>query len=245
MTDDLAAPDIEIEPCAVCGTMYQRSALIAGGAVRPAIAELIAADQPAFTTESFICSACNARYRSEYVRDLLREERGELSSLDEQVIAALRDQEMLAANVNTEFHERLTVGQHVADRVAMFGGSWRFIGLFGAVIGVWMLLNIGLLLARPFDPYPFILLNLVLSTLAALQAPVIMMSQNRQSSKDRLQAEHDYRVNLKAELEIRLLHTKLDQLLTHQWQRLIEIQQVQMDLMEELGRNGRPGTDAS
>jgi len=99
-----------------------------------------------------------------------------------------------------------------------------------------MAINLGLWLTRPFDPYPFILLNLVLSSLAALRAPVIMMSQNRQAAKDCMQAEHDCRVNLEAELEIRLLHTKLDQLLTHQWQRLIEIQQVQMDLMGEIGR---------
>lgn len=231
------AHDQPTETCAVCGKRFLEAELTAGGAVRPAIAERVARDHPDFSSESFLCASCNARYRSEYARDLLQKERGELTSLDEQVIEALRDEELLAANVNTEFHERLTFGQRIADKVAAFGGSWNFIGLFAAIIAVWMLLNIGFLLARPFDPYPFILLNLALSTLAAFQAPVIMMSQNRQSAKDRLQAEYDYRVNLKAELEIRILHAKMDQLLTNQWQRLIEIQEVQMDLMEELGRN--------
>lgn len=211
--------------------------MLAGGTVRHAIAERIRRDVPGFDPQGFICPQCNARYRADYVRSLLEEERGELTALDEQVVGALRDQEFVAADINKEFRRGLTLGDRVADRVATFGGSWRFIGAFTLVIVVWMLLNVGMLLTRPFDPYPFILLNLVLSTLAAVQAPVIMMSQNRQAAKDRLQAEHDYRVNLKAELEIRLLHTKLDQLLTHQWRRLIEIQQLQMDLMEEIGRN--------
>lgn len=213
--------------------------MLVGGAVRHAVSERIRRDLPHFDPEGYVCPTCNAKYRADYVRDLLEEEHGELTSLDEQVVAALRDQETIAENVNEEFGEQLTIGQRVADRVAKFGGSWGFIIFFSLVIIVWMTINAGILLARPFDPFPFILLNLVLSTLAALQAPVIMMSQNRQAAKDRLDSEHDYRVNLKAELEVRLLHTKLDQLLTQQWQRLIEIQQLQMDLMEEIGaRNG-------
>ncbi|MCA9285212.1 MAG: DUF1003 domain-containing protein [Phycisphaerales bacterium] len=222
--------------CRVCGRSFPASEMMGAGAVRHAVADRIRRDHPEFNDADSVCSACNARYRAEYVRSLLEDERGDLSALDEQVVAALRDQELVAADVNVEFGEHLTVGQRIADRVAAFGGSWTFIILFGVVIVGWMALNAGLLLARPFDPYPFILLNLVLSSLAAVQAPVIMMSQNRQAAKDRMQAEYDYRVNLKAELEIRLLHTKLDQLLTHQWQRLIEIQQLQMDLMEEVGR---------
>jgi uncharacterized membrane protein len=223
------------EACQICGRIFPAAAMTLGGAVRHAVAERIRRDHPDFDPERYICAPCNARYRADYVRALIAEDHGELSALDEQVVAALRDQELLADNVNLSFAERLTMGQRLADKVARFGGSWAFILVFGAVIVAWMALNAGLLFARPFDPYPFILLNLVLSTLAALQAPVIMMSQNRQAAKDRMQADHDYRVNLKAELEVRLLHTKLDQLLTHQWQRLIEIQQLQMDLMEELG----------
>ncbi len=137
--------------------------------------------------------------------------------------------------MNETIDDQCTLGQRLADHVASFGGSWTFIIFFASVLIVWIVINSVAMLGKPFDPYPFILLNLVLSCLAAIQAPVIMMSQNRQEVKDRLRAENDYRVNLKAELEIRHLHSKLDLLLTHQWQRLLEIQQVQTDLLEELG----------
>ena len=118
--------------------------------------------------------------------------------------------------------------------MASFGGSWAFIIIFGSVLLAWIVVNSVVLMRRPFDPYPYILLNLILSCLAAIQAPIIMMSQNRQEARDRLRAEHDYEVNLKAEIEIRQLHVKLDQLINHSWHRLLDIQQVQIDLMEEL-----------
>jgi len=149
---------------------------------------------------------------------------------------SMKDQGLLAKNVNVEFDRKLTLGERLADKVAEFGGSWRFIITFFIVMVMWIIMNSVLLLRKPFDPYPFILLNLVLSCLAAIQAPIIMMSQNRQEAKDRLRSEQDYRVNLKAELEIRYLHEKIDHLLAQQWQRLVEIQQIQMDLMEELVR---------
>jgi len=211
-------------------------------AVRDPVLHRMIQDHPDLDTSGYVCPSCISQYRADYIRDLLEKDRGELSALDEEVIEAMRTQETLAANINEEFGENSTIGQRVADRVAKFGGSWSFIGIFAGIILLWMALNLGLLLSRPFDPYPFILLNLVLSSLAALQAPVIMMSQNRQSTKDRLRDEHDYIINLKAELEVRLLHTKLDQLLTHQWQRLIEIQQVQIEMMEELGGKGKNGS---
>jgi uncharacterized membrane protein len=122
----------------------------------------------------------------------------------------------------------------MADKLADFGGSWRFIGIFCGLLFLWVIMNSALIIWKPFDPYPFIFLNLILSCLAAIQAPVILMSQNRQEARDRLQAEYDYRINLKAELEIRHLHEKIDHLLMNQWQRLLEIQQIQMELMEEL-----------
>jgi len=124
----------------------------------------------------------------------------------------------------------------LADRLADYAGSWRFIGIFFAVLLLWIAINSVVLIWKPFDPYPFILLNLILSCLAAIQAPVIIMSQNRQEAKDRLRAEQDYRVNLKAEVEIRHLHEKIDHLLINQWQRLLEIQEVQTELMEEVAR---------
>src|SRR5439155_4820453 len=132
--------------------------------------------------------------------------------------------------------KKLTFGERLSDRIAAFGGSWRFIILFGSVLLVWIVVNTVVLLSRAFDPYPFILMNLILSTIAALQAPVIMMSQNRSEARDRLRGENDYKINLKAELEIRHLHEKIDHLLRRQYNRLFEIQQIQIELLEELGR---------
>ncbi|MCA9081996.1 MAG: DUF1003 domain-containing protein, partial [Planctomycetaceae bacterium] len=152
-------------------------------------------------------------------------------------LESLRQHDILVQNIEATLDERLSFGEQLADQVASFGGSWTFILCFGGVLILWIAVNSIAMLGKAFDPFPYILLNLVLSCLAAIQAPVIMMSQNRQEAKDRLRAENDYRVNLKAELEIRHLHSKIDLLLTHQWQRLMEIQQVQTDLLEELGRN--------
>jgi uncharacterized membrane protein len=156
----------------------------------------------------------------------------------------MKEHETVAADINAEFERDLTFGERLADRIADFGGSWRFIIVFGIFILLWMAINTVALLGRPADPYPFILLNLILSCLAALQAPVIMMSQNRQEAKDRLRSEHDYRVNLKAELEIRHLHEKVDHLLLHQWERLVEIQQVQLELLNEITRTTRKVPEA-
>jgi uncharacterized membrane protein len=150
------------------------------------------------------------------------------------VVESLARHETLAQDVEAQFQKKLSLGERLADRIADFGGSWTFILLFAGVILFWILLNAAFLLGRAFDPYPFILLNLLLSCLAAVQAPIIMMSQNRQEARDRLRSENDYRVNLKAELEIRHLHEKLDHLLQHQWERLMEIQQIQIELMNEL-----------
>jgi uncharacterized membrane protein len=140
----------------------------------------------------------------------------------------------VSRNPEAELQSSLTVGQRLADRVANIGGSWKFITWFMFVFVIWILTNSVFLVARPFDPYPFIFLNLVLSCLAAAQAPVIMMSQNRQEARDRLHAARDYQINLKAELEIRHLHQKMDHLLSHQWERLMEIQEIQMELINEV-----------
>jgi uncharacterized membrane protein len=164
----------------------------------------------------------------------LTQEKGELTQLEHDVLVSLKEHETISENLNQTFDKDFTYGERLADNVARFGGSWRFILLFAFVLVIWITVNSIGLLSKPFDVYPYILLNLVLSCLAAIQAPLIMMSQNRLEAKDRLRAENDYRVNLKAELEIRHLHAKLDLLLTHQWQRLLEIQQVQTDLLEEL-----------
>lgn len=174
------------------------------------------------------------RARSTYIEDALVEEVGELSQLEREVVDSLTAQETLTENTNLTFAQNATLGERIADRVASFGGSWRFIASFALLIACWIALNASALLAPAFDPYPFILLNLILSCLAAVQAPIIMMSQNRMEERDRLRAENDYQINLKADLEIRHLHEKLDVLLKHQWQKLLEIQQIQIDFMQEL-----------
>jgi uncharacterized membrane protein len=187
-------------------------------------------------TGKFICRPDLNRYRGEYVHSLLESEKGELTSLENEVLTSLRDHETLSKNVDTEFEGEWTLGERLADRIATFGGSWIFLILFGLFLMVWIGVNSFILYAHPPDPYPYILLNLILSCLAAIQAPIIMMSQNRQEAKDRLRSEHDYQVNLKAELEIRHLHEKLDHLLSHQWERLAQIQEIQLELLAEISR---------
>ena len=153
--------------------------------------------------------------------------------MERDVLQSLKEQELLSENLNESFKENLGLGDRLADRIAQFGGSWGFILTFSGLCLGWIAFNsIHIILTKPVDPYPFILLNLMLSCLAAMQAPIIMMSQNRQEAKDRLRSEHDYLVNLKAELEIRQLHEKLDHLLTNQWQRLMDVQELQMEMLE-------------
>jgi uncharacterized membrane protein len=229
--------------CEICGQPKQLNDVLPGELIRPAIMELIRRTVPAWSPGGYVCLNDLNRLRTQYIQEVMEKEGGELSDLEREVVESLREQELLSADINAQFDRELTLGERIADQVAEFGGSWRFISMFGFVLLLWILGNSIVLLWRPFDPYPFILLNLVLSCLAAIQAPVIMMSQNRQETKDRLRAENDYRVNLKAELEIRHLHAKMDLLLTHQWRRLLEIQQIQTDLMEELVRQNSPSKD--
>jgi uncharacterized membrane protein len=222
--------------CGICGEQKDLDEVIPADLIREPLVETIQKKFPEWSPTGFICISDLNHFRSEYVREILETEKGELSSLEEQVMKSLKEQELISRNINVEFEQRLTFGEHVSDALAKFAGSWLFIMIFFSILFVWIGINSVMLLSKPFDPYPFILLNLILSCLAAIQAPVIMMSQNRQESKDRLRSEHDYVVNLKAELEIRNLHEKIDHLLANQWQRLLQIQEIQMELMEELAR---------
>src|SRR6476659_889113 len=160
----------------------------------------------------------------------------EAGESEQRVVESLSRRLHISRDTNREFEESLTVGQRLADRIAIFGGSWTFILIFLAVLLAWVVLNTVVLgrVGRPFDPYPYVFLNLILSMLAALQAPVIMMSQNRHASKDRVAAEHDYEVNLKSELEILALHQKLDTLRERQWAELVAMQQEQIGLLTKL-----------
>jgi uncharacterized membrane protein len=177
-----------------------------------------------------------SRRPQEIAAAMLRRSFEELSELERGVVGRVADRRHVSRDVNREFEGQLTLGQRLADRMAAFGGSWVFIGCALAALFVWLGLNAIILrrVGKPFDPFPFILLNLVLSCLAALQAPVIMMSQNRQGVKDRMAAEHDYEVNLKAELEVMGLHEKLDGLREQQWAELIELQRRQLALLERI-----------
>jgi len=224
----------EKQHCAICDKTYAAKDLVAGGVIRPPVAELIRQVHPDWSADKFICRHDLATFRTQYVHSLLETDRGELTSIEDDVIRSLQEHEMLSRDVDAQFEQQWTLGERLADKIASFGGSWSFLMLFGFFLAAWIVMNSLVLLQRPVDPYPYILLNLVLSCLAAIQAPVIMMSQNRQEAKDRLRAQYDYRVNLKAELEIRQLHEKVDHLLSHQWERLVEIQELQMDLLAEI-----------
>lgn len=225
-------------PCHVCGGTFPRRRLRPWISVRPGVSELIGRDAPDWGDGCFICIDDLATYRRRYVENLLEDERGELGALERDVLDSLEQGLTVSQNPAEMLRDRLSFGERMADRVAAFGGSWTFILAFAAVISLWIAVNLVGLLSAPFDPYPFILLNLVLSCLAAIQAPIIMMSQGRQEAKDRLRAENDYRVNLKAELEIRQLHEKIDHQLARQWERLAEMQQIQIDLLEERADDG-------
>ncbi|MFV8364270.1 DUF1003 domain-containing protein [Flavobacterium sp. ZT3P35] len=206
---------------------------IAAKSIRNPIMTLIQNEYPDFDESKFLSISELNMFREKYISNYLVVEIGELSNFEAKVIGSLNEDKSLVNTVEDEIGVR-TVGQKVADQVAAFGGSWKFIILFGVFIFLWILANIYLLLNKGFDPYPFILLNLILSCLAALQAPVIMMSQNRQEEKDRERAKKDYMINLKSELEIRMLHEKLDHLIMRQQEELIEIQKVQIEKMNDI-----------
>ena len=220
--------------CAICGKSFADRDVVAGALIRDTIADEIRLDHPGWTPDSYICRPDLAAIRSRYVQSLIKSEKGEITTLEQEVVQSLREHELITRNVETEFEREWSFGERLADRIASFGGSWKFLIYFGIFIALWIGINSLVLLQRPPDPYPFILLNLILSCLAAMQAPVIMMSQNRQEDKDRLRSQHDYQVNLKAELEIRQLHEKIDHLLSHQWERLVQIQEIQLELLSEL-----------
>jgi|UniRef100_UPI004049F7BB uncharacterized membrane protein len=220
--------------CPVTGKNVRSDLLVPLASLRPALAELVLKEYPQFDgTESISRQAVNS-FRLKYVRHALEDERGQLGALETQVVQSLEERELLSQDIGKEIEKDLTVGERAADRIASFGGSWTFIILFALILAAWIGLNSWVLRQGAFDPYPYILMNLVLSTIAALQAPLIMMSQNRSASRDRRQADSDYKINLKAELEIRNLHEKMDHLLKQQHTRLMEIQQIQIELLSEL-----------
>lgn len=223
-----------LKKCVVCGKAFPGRDLVSGGAIRDAISELISGDNPNWSADAFICHADLSRYSSKYIEYLIESERGELSSLEKEVVDSLSQHELLSVDIDMESEKRWTFSERLSDQLASVAGSWTFVGTFSLFLLGWVAWNSLALFQPPIDPYPYIFLNLILSCLAALQAPIIMMSQGRQDARDRIRSQHDYQVNLKAELEIRHLNEKLDHLLSRQWERLVQIQEVQIKMLAEL-----------
>jgi uncharacterized membrane protein len=227
---------METEVCHVTKKELPAHELLKGINIRPQLRSLIEKDFPSFTDDKYISHGALNTYRKKYLENIIQQEYGEISHLETEVVNAIDGNELLSQNIEDTLEGELTLGQRIADRIAEFGGSWTFIISFFSFILLWISVNIWFLRKESFDPYPFILLNLILSCLAAIQAPIIMMSQNRQEQKDRSRSEHDYKINLKAELEIRLLHEKIDHMIVHQNKRLLEIQELQLDYLEDLSQ---------
>lgn len=219
--------------CFISNKEYAKEKVILAKLIRPQIFEIIKNDYPKITENDYISIEYLNIYRKKYLEKLIKQESSGLNKLEKSIVEKISGNKIISTNIEPELDEKLTIGQRIADKVAEFGGSWAFIISFTFFIIFWMGINIWFL-TRPFDPYPFILLNLVLSTLAAIQAPIIMMSQNRQEQKDRLRGEHDFQINLKSEIEIQLLHEKIDYLIQQQNERLIEIQELQLEFMEDI-----------
>lgn len=207
---------------------------ILGRTIRLSIMELIQKDNTQFSKDNYLSVTELNSYREQYIEQFLSKQIGKLTDLDQTVLDSLKDRSTLTDKLDGEDKTPTTFGQKIADKVAAFGGSWTFIISFGAFLAIWILINIYWFANKGFDPYPFILLNLILSSLAAIQAPVIMMSQNRQEEKDRERSKNDYMVNLKSELEIRMLHEKIDHLIINAQQEVLEIHKVQIEMMNEI-----------
>jgi len=205
--------------------------------LRPGLAAFLRehAGKTSVDPDGRICATCLSHARIAYLLERLAADRGALGAIEADVARKAADHSTVATQLEGEFLRAATKGQRLADSVAKVGGSWPFVVGFLVSLGLWMAFN-GLLKGAAFDPYPFIFLNLMLSCVAALQAPIIMMSQNRSAARDRMQADLDFRVNLKAEIEVATLHDKVDHLLHAQWESLIEVQEMQMELLEDLVR---------
>ena len=219
--------------CQVCQKNFKMDEVMKAELLEEPIVQMILEKHPQWSSEGYICLADLYLFRARYVAEILKTSSQEIYDLEKEMV---KEEQAVSRNINKDFESSLTLGERLADRLAKFGGSWSFLIIFMAMLVIWMGINSFVLIKTHFDPYPFILLNLVLSCLAAVQAPVIMMSQNRQEAKDRLRVEHDYEINRKAEIEIRKLHERMDHLLMHQWQHLMDIQQLQVNLIEGISQ---------
>jgi uncharacterized membrane protein len=228
----------------ISGESYPVSERVNAHAISAGLLNMIIKDKPRFNDQSSLSLKELNEYRMQYISSYLSKEVSHLTDMEQKVMQTLNDNSIITKEVDSqEDTSGDTVGQRVADKVATFGGSWTFIIAFGVFILIWIAANVYLLANKGFDPYPFILLNLILSCLASLQAPVIMMSQNRQEDKDRQRAKKDYMINLKTEIELRALHEKIDHLIIHQQQELLEIQRIQIEMMNDILEKIEPKTE--
>lgn len=209
---------------------------VPGESIHAGIMQSILRDHPDFDeSKNLSLSELNV-YRERYVTDYLDREVGELTDLEKKVVASMNSRSIVCSPIRGGNEPRPTIGVRLSDRMTRFGGSWAFVVVFGSLIVVWMAVNIFWLSNSALDPYPFVLLNLLLTYLSTLQAPLIMMSQNRQADKDRQRSKNDYMVDLKSEIDLRTLHEKLDHLMMSQLQRVIEIQRMQIDMLGDVQR---------
>jgi len=218
------------------GKEFPENERVSAKNLRQSLLHFINKTHPNFSKSCFLSIEEMNEYREKYISEFLNKKLGNLTEVEKQVIQSVSKNTMISTEVE-EDEKEITFGQKLADKVAEFGGSWGFIIFFMTFLVALILLNVFWLSNHGFDPYPFILLNLILSCIAAIQAPVIMMSQNRQEEKDRERAKKDYKINLKSELEIRELHEKIDHLIIHYQQDLLEIQKTQIDLLENILHN--------
>ena len=218
------------------GKEFPENEKISAKNIRQSLLHFINKTHPNFSKNCFLSIEEMNDYREKYISEFLNKKLGNLTEVEKQVIQSVSKNTMISTEVE-EDEQEITFVQKLADKVAEFGGSWGFIIFFMTFLVAWILLNVFWLSNHGFDPYPFILLNLILSCIAAIQAPVIMMSQNRQEEKDRERAKKDYKINLKSKLEIRELHEKIDHLIIHYQQDLLEIQKTQIDLLENILHN--------
>ncbi|MBI3233152.1 MAG: DUF1003 domain-containing protein [Bacteroidetes bacterium] len=220
--------------CHITQKLVDENLAYRGDFIRDPIVDLINQKYPGFNHQSYISKEEYNTFRKMYVKQMFNSENAAIVDMNKEVVDSIIENKILSEGFKLDDSSDLTSGQKLADKIAEFGGSWAFIIVFFSFIILWMLTNIVLLGSHSYDPYPFILLNLILSCLAAIQAPIIMMSQNRQEQKDRKRNEQDYKINLKAELEIKLLHEKIDHIQSHQNKKLLEIQEIQTDYLEDI-----------
>ncbi|ARN85362.1 DUF1003 domain-containing protein [Candidatus Nucleicultrix amoebiphila] len=225
-------PERAQKKCVVCKKRFAESRLFPLALLRHTLYELIHQEYPQVSKTDSICLEDMNHFHSLNLQDVIKKQRVKFGSYERNVIKSFEQNGVISKDISQEYEEKSTFGERISDRVVFFGGSWRFLISFGAFMGLWILMNTYFLIKQSFDPYPYILLNLVLSCLAAVQAPLIMMSQNRQEAKDRMRSEHDYEVNLKAELEIRHLNLKLDHYIKMHWQGIKALEKEHRELIK-------------